>query len=152
MNRADAARRAAASTPSRSSGGSHRGPSAPVAVAPAPNGRAGVAVSTALAQLGKPYKYAAVGPGSFDCSGLTMFAWRAAGVSLPHSSAAQYASLPHVSQDQLAPGDLVFYYSPVSHVAIYIGNGTIIHAANPSTGVVEAPVGSMPISGAVRPG
>jgi peptidoglycan DL-endopeptidase CwlO len=89
---ADATRRAATTSSS-----SRRGSSAPLAVAPPPNARAGIAVSTALAQLGKPYRYAAVGPNAFDCSGLTMFAWAAAGVRLPHSSAGQYSSLPHVS-------------------------------------------------------
>ncbi len=69
-----------------------------------------------------------------------MMAWAAAGVALPHSSGAQMGSGTPVSQSQLAPGDLVFYYSPVSHVGIYIGNGQIVHAANPSTGVQVAPV------------
>ena len=116
------------------------------------SGRAGAAVQYALAQVGDSYVYGAAGPSSFDCSGLTMMAWAAAGVSLPHSSGAQMGSGTPVSQSQLAPGDLVFYYSPVSHVGIYIGNGQIVHAANPSTGVQVAPVFSMPYSGAVRPG
>lgn len=116
------------------------------------SGSAGAAVAYAMAQLGDSYVYGAAGPDSFDCSGLTMMAWSQAGVSLPHSSSAQMGSGTPVSTSALQPGDLVFYYSPVSHVAIYIGNGMIVHAANPSTGVVEAPVGSMPIAGAVRPG
>ena len=107
---------------------------------------------TAYAQLGDPYVYGAAGPGSFDCSGLTMFSWAAAGVSLPHSSSAQYGSGPHVSRSNLQPGDLVFFYSPISHVGIYIGNGLIVHAANPGAGVLVAGVFSMPYSGAVRPG
>jgi peptidoglycan DL-endopeptidase CwlO len=81
-----------------------------------------------------------------------MMAWAAAGVALPHSSSAQMGSGTPVSSSALQPGDLVFYYSPVSHVGIYIGNGQVAHAANPSTGVRVDPVGSMPISGAVRPG
>jgi cell wall-associated NlpC family hydrolase len=109
-------------------------------------------VQYALGQVGDSYVYGAAGPDAFDCSGLTMMAWAAAGVSLPHSSGAQMGSGTPVSQSQLAPGDLVFYYSPVSHVGIYIGNGQIVHAANPSTGVQVAPVFSMPYSGAVRPG
>jgi cell wall-associated NlpC family hydrolase len=109
-------------------------------------------VNYALAQVGDAYVYGASGPSSFDCSGLTMMAWAQAGVSLPHSSSGQMGSGPSVSSDALAPGDLVFYYSPVSHVGIYIGNGQIVHAANPSTGVEIAGVFSMPFSGAVRPG
>jgi len=116
------------------------------------SGRAAAAVSYARAQLGDSYVYGAAGPDAFDCSGLTMMAWAQAGVGLPHSSSAQYSSGPHVSSSDLQPGDLVFYYSPISHVGIYIGNGLIIHAANPSTGVVVAGVFSMPYSGAVRPG
>jgi cell wall-associated NlpC family hydrolase len=124
---------------------------APVEAAPA-SGRAGAAVQYALAQVGDAYVYGAAGTSAFDCSGLTMMAWAAAGVSLPHSSSAQMGSGASVSTSALQPGDLVFYYSPVSHVGIYIGNGQVAHAANPSTGVRVDPVGSMPISGAVRPG
>jgi peptidoglycan DL-endopeptidase CwlO len=124
--------------------------------APVPNvaasGRASAAVNYALAQVGDAYVYGAAGPDAFDCSGLTMAAWAQAGVALPHSSSGQMGSGAPVSQSQLAPGDLVFYYSPVSHVGIYIGNGQIVHAANPSTDVQIAPVFSMPYSGAVRPG
>jgi peptidoglycan DL-endopeptidase CwlO len=116
------------------------------------SGRAGAAVNFALGQVGKSYVYGAAGPSSYDCSGLTMMAWAQAGVSLPHSSSGQMGSGPSVSSDALQPGDLVFYYSPVSHVGIYIGNGQIVHAANPSTGVEVAGVFSMPFSGAVRPG
>ncbi len=118
----------------------------------AASGRAGAAVRYALAQVGDAYVYGAAGPSAFDCSGLTMMAWAQAGVGLPHSSGAQMGSGPHISQSQLQPGDLVFYYSPVSHVGMYIGNGMIVHAANPGSGVTTAPVNSMPYSGAVRPG
>jgi cell wall-associated NlpC family hydrolase len=119
---------------------------------PPPSGRAKVAVDYALAQVGDAYVYGATGTESWDCSGLTMGAWGQAGVSLPHSSSAQYSSGPQVSRDQLAPGDLVFYYSPISHVGIYIGNGMIVHASNPSTGVKVSPMDEMPYTGAVRPG
>jgi peptidoglycan DL-endopeptidase CwlO len=115
------------------------------------SGRASVAIKTAYAQLGDPYVYGAAGPGSFDCSGLTMYAWHAAGVSLPHSSSAQFSSLRHVSISDLQPGDLVFYYSPISHVAIYIGGGRIIHAPHPGASVEIAPMNEMPIAGAARP-
>lgn len=116
------------------------------------SGRAAAAVNYAKAQLGDAYVYGAAGPNAFDCSGLTMMAWAQAGVGLPHSSSAQMGSGSRVSSNALKPGDLVFYYSPVSHVGIYIGNGQIVHAANPGTGVVVAGVFSMPFSGAVRPG
>lgn len=116
------------------------------------SGRAAAAVHYALAQVGKAYVYGAAGPNAFDCSGLTMMSWAQAGVGLPHSSGAQFGSGPHVGTGDLRPGDLVFYYSPISHVGIYIGNGLIVHAANPGAGVRVAGVFSMPYTGAVRPG
>ena len=124
----------------------------PVAAEAPGSGRAAAAVAYALAQVGDAYVYGAAGPSAFDCSGLTMMAWAQAGVALPHSSSAQMSSGSSVSTSALSPGDLVFYYSPVSHVGIYVGNGMVAHAANPSTGVRVDPVGSMPLSGAVRPG
>ena len=123
----------------------------PTTAAPA-SGRAAAAVSYAMAQVGKAYVWGAAGPSSFDCSGLTMAAWGQAGVSLPHSSSAQMGSGTPVSESQLQPGDLVFYYSPVSHVGMYIGNGKIVNALNPSVGVKISGVNDMPYSGAVRPG
>jgi peptidoglycan DL-endopeptidase CwlO len=134
----------------RAASASRSGARVPVNV-PA-SGRAGAAVSYAMSQVGDAYVYGASGPSSYDCSGLTMMAWAQAGVSLPHSSSGQMGSGAPVSQSQLQPGDLVFYYSPVSHVGMYIGNGMIVHAANPGSGVTTAPVNSMPYSGAVRPG
>ncbi|MFJ9388009.1 NlpC/P60 family protein [Nocardioides sp. NPDC101246] len=119
---------------------------------PSPSGRAKIAVDYALAQVGDGYVYGATGTSTWDCSGLTMGAWGQAGVGLPHSSSAQYSSGPSVPRDQLAPGDLVFYYSPISHVGMYIGNGMIVHASNPSTGVKVSPMDEMPYTGAVRPG
>jgi cell wall-associated NlpC family hydrolase len=116
------------------------------------SGRAAAAVQYALAQVGDAYVYGAAGPSAFDCSGLTMMAWAQAGVGLPHSSSAQFGAGPHISSSALQPGDLVFYYSPISHVGMYIGNGLIVHAANPGTGVLVAGLFSMPFSGAVRPG
>jgi cell wall-associated NlpC family hydrolase len=94
----------------------------------APSEAAGVAVQTALGQVGDPYVWASSGPDGFDCSGLTSYAYAAAGVALPHSSRAQSALGHDVARADLQPGDLVFYYSPISHVAIYIGNGMIVHA------------------------
>ncbi|WP_243395349.1 C40 family peptidase [Nocardioides currus] len=116
------------------------------------SGRAAAAVAYAMAQVGDAYVYGATGDNAFDCSGLTMRAWGAAGVGLPHSSSAQYSSGPHISASALQPGDLVFYYSPISHVGMYIGNGLIVHAANPGTGVAVSGLYSMPYVGAVRPG
>jgi len=116
------------------------------------SGRAAAAVQYAMAQVGDAYVYGAAGESAFDCSGLTMRAWAQAGVALPHSSSAQYGSGPHVAASDLQPGDLVFYYSPISHVGMYIGNGLIVHAANPGTGVAVSGLYSMPYVGAVRPG
>ncbi|NYJ03857.1 C40 family peptidase [Petropleomorpha daqingensis] len=96
--------------------------------APAPTAAAQQAVDTAMAQQGKPYSYGAAGPDSFDCSGLTQYAWGSAGVSLPHSSSQQSQLGTPVDRASLQPGDLVFFYSPVSHVGIYIGNNQVVHA------------------------
>lgn len=116
------------------------------------SGRASAAVNFALAQVGDAYVWGAAGPDAYDCSGLTMAAWSQAGVGLPHSSSAQSGSGMHVAASDLQPGDLVFYYSPISHVGMYIGNGMIVHAANPGAGVRVDALYSMPFSGAVRPG
>ncbi|MFC7502016.1 NlpC/P60 family protein [Nocardioides sp. GCM10030258] len=116
------------------------------------SGRAAVAIKYALAQVGDSYVYGAAGPNAWDCSGLMMVAWGQAGVGLPHSSRAQSGAGARVSKSQLKPGDLVFYYSPISHVGMYIGNGMIVHAANPGAGVKVSSVDEMPYSGAVRPG
>ncbi len=114
--------------------------------------RAQIAVDTALAQIGKPYVYGAAGPDAFDCSGLTMYAWAAAGVSIPHSAALQASSGTPVSISDLRPGDLVFYYSPISHVAMYIGHGQVVHAPHTGSYVQIVPLESMPIAMAVRIG
>jgi cell wall-associated NlpC family hydrolase len=116
-------------------------PTVPTGLPPAPNPKAQTAVQTALAQVGKPYVWAQAGPNSFDCSGLTMYAWAAAGVSLPHQSGEQYGYGTHVSTDLsvLKPGDLLFFYSPIHHVAMYIGNGQMVHA--PDSGDVVRVVG-----------
>ncbi len=134
-----------------SRGSTARVPTSVPASVPA-SGRAAAAVQYAMAQVGDAYVYGAMGENAFDCSGLTMRAWAQAGVSLPHSSSAQFSSGPRIAASDLQPGDLVFYYSPISHVGIYIGNGMIVHAANPGTGVAVAGLHSMPYVGAVRPG
>ncbi len=114
------------------------------------SGAAATAIRYAMAQVGKAYVYGAAGPSAFDCSGLMMMAWAQAGVGLPHSSSAQYGIGRHVASGDLKPGDLVFYYSPISHVAMYIGNGLIVEAANPGAGVRVSGVFSMPYVGATR--
>ncbi len=96
--------------------------------AKASNSRAQAALRFACNQLGDPYRWAADGPGSWDCSGLTMKSWQAGGVSLPHSSAQQAGYGTHVSNSSLQPGDLVFFHSPISHVGIYLGDGLMVHA------------------------
>lgn len=127
------------------------GPSvAPPTAVAAASGAAQVAVNTALAQVGKPYVYGAAGPNSFDCSGLTQYSWAAAGVSLPHSAEMQAGMGTPVSLSALQPGDLVFYYSPISHVAMYIGNGNIVHASTEGQPVKVVPLSSMPGAVAAR--
>lgn len=110
---------------------------------PAVSGRAAAAVRYALAQVGDRYVAAAAGPNSFDCSGLTMTAWRQAGVSLPHYSYSQYSGTRRIPLSEARPGDLVFYFgSGVHHVGMYIGNGKMVHAANPGAGVrIDAVLG-----------
>ncbi|SDY41528.1 Cell wall-associated hydrolase, NlpC family [Modestobacter sp. DSM 44400] len=95
----------------------------------APSEAAQTAVETALAQVGDAYVWGAGGPSAFDCSGLMQYAYAAAGITLPHSSRAQSAMGAAVSRSELQPGDMVFFYSPVSHVGMYVGNGKMVHAA-----------------------
>lgn len=114
------------------------------------------AVAFAKAQVGDHYVFGGEGPNGWDCSGLTQAAWKAAGVTIPRTSQAQWKSLPHVSLDALKPGDLVVFYKSASHIGIYVGNGKFVHAANEHRGVVTNTLaeykswGIHPI-GAVRP-
>jgi cell wall-associated NlpC family hydrolase len=124
-------------------------PSAPAASieaasVPASSQAAQVAVNTALAQQGKPYVWGGAGPNSFDCSGLSQYAYGAAGISLPHSSKMQSTMGIPVPRADLQPGDLVFFYSPVSHLGIYIGNGQMVHAPSSGDVVRVINVDSMP--------
>ncbi|AUG81557.1 hypothetical protein CFP65_6940 [Kitasatospora sp. MMS16-BH015] len=109
------------------------------------------AIDFALGQLGKPYVWGAVGPDSFDCSGLTSKAWAAAGVAIPRTSEEQWAHLPKVRLSELQPGDLVIYFAEATHVSMYLGHGLMVHAPHTGTVVKVAPVAAMPILGAVRP-
>ncbi|GAB7031555.1 C40 family peptidase [Streptomyces sp. NPDC021749] len=117
----------------------------------APNARAARAVSFAYAALGKPYVWGATGPSAYDCSGLTQAAWRAGGVSLPRTTYTQINAGPRIGRSQLAPGDLVFFYTAISHVGLYIGDGKMIHAPHPGAPVRIAPIDQMPFAGATRP-
>jgi len=117
------------------------------------SGRAGIAIKYALAQIGDRYVFGAAGMVTWDCSGLTMRAYKAAGVSLPHSSAAQSRLGKKVSLNALKPGDLLFYGRPVSHVGIYLGGGKMVHAPRSGSRVKVAPSGSLgrkPLVGARR--
>jgi cell wall-associated NlpC family hydrolase len=114
------------------------------APAAAANGATQRAVDTALAQVGDPYSWGATGPNAFDCSGLTSFSYKAAGVTIPRTSKAQSTFGTPVSKANLQPGDLVFFYSPVSHVGMYIGNGQMVHAPSSGSTVKVVKVDSMP--------
>lgn len=131
----------------RSAAGAVRDAAAP---SQAPNARAAQAVAYAHRKLGSPYVWGATGPDAFDCSGLVLAAYRSAGVSLPRTTYAQIGTGRRVSRSELLPGDLVFFYSGISHVGLYIGNGQMIHAPNPSAPVRVAPVDQMPFAGATR--
>lgn len=118
--------------------------------APAGSGKGAQVVAFAKAQLGKPYGYGSTGPSSYDCSGLTSAAYKSAGRSIPRTSQAQYGSGTSISKGSLQPGDLVFYYSGISHVGIYVGGGQIIHASRAGEPVKYAGLNSMPYMGARR--
>jgi peptidoglycan DL-endopeptidase CwlO len=114
------------------------------------------AIQAAESQLGVQYVFGAADPSvGFDCSGLTEWAWAQAGVSLPHSAAMQYAVLPHVAIGQEQPGDLLFFYSPIAHVALYIGGGVMIHARHPGPGgqvqTTNVATYGTPVVGVARP-
>jgi cell wall-associated NlpC family hydrolase len=108
------------------------------------------AVQKALGKVGAPYRWGASGPSAFDCSGLTSWAFKQAGISLPRTSRAQSAVGTPVSKANLQPGDLVFFYKPVSHVAIYIGNGKVVHASTSGQPVKTGNLSAMPFNSARR--
>lgn len=118
---------------------------------PPPSGSTGAVVEFAYAQLGKPYSWGSAGPDSYDCSGLTLSAWRQAGVGLAHQASQQWNQTARVARGDLVPGDLVFYNN-LNHVALYIGDGQIIHAPTSGQNVAIAGIDAMPIDGYGRPG
>ncbi|HSX97871.1 MAG TPA: NlpC/P60 family protein, partial [Streptomyces sp.] len=116
--------------------------------------KAAKAIAFARAQIGKPYVWGATGPGSYDCSGLTQAAWKAAGVDLPRTTHDQVTAGTTVSLADAKPGDLVFFYDNIGHVGLYIGNGMMIHAPKPGTYVREESVfydGESSVHSVVRP-
>ncbi|MFJ4912675.1 NlpC/P60 family protein [Streptomyces sp. NPDC088726] len=114
--------------------------------------RAGKVLAFARAQIGKPYVWGATGPSSYDCSGLTQAAWKAAGVTIPRTTWDQVNVGSRIATADLQPGDLVFFYDDISHVGIYKGDGMMIHAPKPGADVREESIYYMPIYGSVRPG
>jgi peptidoglycan DL-endopeptidase CwlO len=127
-----------------------------VAAAPPPSSKAAIAVETAIAQIGKPYVYGGSGPDSFDCSGLTAFAWKAAGVYLSHSAYNQYFETTRVPVDQVQPGDLLFFGSDgvesIHHTAIYVGNGQMVEASQTGVPIRYRGWRAGDLVGAGRPG
>jgi cell wall-associated NlpC family hydrolase len=158
--RVEAARLAAAPAPASRASRSASARTAPAGTAPAgapatysgpASGRAKAALDEGYRQLGKPYRYGGNGPDSFDCSGFTSWAWRAAGVSLPRTSRDQYAQGRKVARADIQPGDLVYFGSPISHVGMYVGDGQMINAPQ-SGGVVRVqPAFRSDFVGATRP-
>lgn len=116
-----------------------------------PSEEGAAAVRYAVEQIGKPYAWGAEGPESYDCSGLTSQAWSAAGRGIPRTSQEQWRRLPRVPVGSLRPGDLVVYFPKATHVALYVGNGLVVHAPRPGAAVKVSPVASNPLLGAVRP-
>lgn len=112
--------------------------------------RARIAIDFAMSQRGKPYQWGAAGPNSYDCSGLTMRAYRKAGISLDHYTGSQWNAGRHVSRSQLRPGDLVFFYPDHHHVGIYLGGGQMVHAPHSGDVVKVSPIDGRDYAGAVR--
>jgi cell wall-associated NlpC family hydrolase len=110
-----------------------------------------IAVAYATTQMGKPYEWGAEGPDSYDCSGLTSQAWASAGKPIPRTSQEQWKQLRHVDIKDMRPGDLIIYFDDASHVAMYLGDGAIVHAPRPGRTVTITGAGTMPILGVVRP-
>lgn len=155
LDRLEAQREAAAAQAAAEAAGQDapNGSGSNPAPPPAPNPNVEAVLAAAYSVLGVPYRWGGASPETgFDCSGFTMWAWAHAGVSLPHSSQAQYDVLPHVSREDLQPGDLLFFYTPISHVAIYLGGGSMIHSPHTGSVVSIVPVYWEHFVGAARPG
>jgi cell wall-associated NlpC family hydrolase len=116
----------------------------------APSRAGSAAVSHAMSKLGAPYRWGAAGPTAFDCSGLVTWAYKKVGVSLPRTSRAMSRVGTPVTKSALRPGDLVFFYTPVSHVGIYIGGGKVVNASQPGTPVKVSNMSGMPFNSARR--
>jgi cell wall-associated NlpC family hydrolase len=130
---AEAAALAAANSPTGTSSGSSGG--GPVFVPPPNASATQIAIAAAESAIGTEYVWGSADPNvGFDCSGLVMWSYAQAGIYLPHSSAMMSEMLPRLTESELVPGDLMFFYSPVSHVAIYLGGGTMIDASHPGPG------------------
>jgi peptidoglycan DL-endopeptidase CwlO len=114
-------------------------------------GPAGVAVNKACSLIGSPYQFGSTGPKTFDCSGLTLAAWAAAGVTLYHYTRTQYQNAKPVARADLRPGDLVFFYSDLHHVGLYVGGGWMVHAPTTGDYVRMAKIDGRPIAGYRRP-
>ncbi|MBW5483728.1 C40 family peptidase [Streptomyces bambusae] len=142
--------RAAFERASRSGGRAEVLPDLPAPSGPV-SGRAAVAVAAARSAVGRPYVWGSTGPSGFDCSGLMVWSYRQAGVSLPRTSQAQRHAGRQVPLSQARPGDLVTYRSDASHVGMYVGNGQVVHAPYPGARVRYDPVGMMPVSSVTRP-
>lgn len=108
---------------------------------------AATAIRTACAQVGDPYVWGATGPNAFDCSGLTQYAYKAAGISLTHYTGAQWREGRSIPSSEARPGDLVFFFSDVHHVGLYLGNGLMVHAARAGKPVNVSPIRYMPVAG-----
>ncbi|MGS2614057.1 NlpC/P60 family protein [Micromonospora sp. LZ34] len=111
-----------------------------------------IAIRTACAQVGDPYVWGATGPNSFDCSGLTQYAYKAAGIHLTHFTGAQWNEGKAISRSDARPGDLVFFFSDLHHVGLYLGNDTMVHAARAGKPVNVSSINTMPVAGFRRPG
>jgi cell wall-associated NlpC family hydrolase len=113
-------------------------------------GKAAQALRYAMSKIGRPYVWGAAGPSAFDCSGLTMWAYRQVGINLPHYTGSQFNAGTHVSRSQLQPGDLVFFYSDLHHMGIYVGGGKMLHAPHTGDVVKIASMSGRPFAGGVR--
>ncbi|UNO42538.1 C40 family peptidase [Streptomyces sp. MST-110588] len=114
------------------------------------SGRAAAALAAAQSKIGSPYVWGATGPSSFDCSGLTSWAYQQAGQSLPRTSQAQANAGTRLSMSQLKPGDLVLFYGDLHHIGLYAGNGTVLHAPKPGASVRYESINNMPFQFGVR--